>query len=289
MTTTNGGAKSDVIPPIEIGTFVASRPDKSEFIGSSSGVFFIDTVLRAFATSDQVGDRAGAPDPRSLSSFLAAPDCQRDEPLPDVNPASEPDLCPDPGSLTYDVDVSGLGRPPSPDLAKTLLLSYFQNFHSLFPFIHGPTFFDQVNQFYDDNSEPSSAAPRPRPLSNPRAKICRAVIFQCIFNIAASLRGQSGLEPESQIRSPSALTSLLGILSSDVDSSSLQALVAAELYLMSVMSLRAASTIHGTLTRLIYHAGYHRCPLRYVQLPHHTCEIRKRIFWCAYVLDRHRT
>ncbi|KAI0596218.1 fungal-specific transcription factor domain-containing protein [Biscogniauxia sp. FL1348] len=279
------GANSDTIPPIEIGTFVASRPDKSEFIGSSSGVFFIDTVLRAFATSDQVGDRAGAPDPRALSSFLAAPDCHQDEPPAELNPAPEPDLPPGPGRWTYDVDVPGLGSPPSPDLARSLLVQYFQTWHPLFPFLHGPTFFDQVNQFYDDTSEHSSATSSPRP--NLGAKICRAVTFQCIFNIAASVRGQPELGPESLIRSPSALTSLLGLLSSEVDSSSLQALIAAELYLMSIMSLRAASTIHGTLTRLIYHAGYHRCPLRYVQLPHHTCEIRKRIFWCAYVLDRH--
>ncbi|KAI1503271.1 fungal-specific transcription factor domain-containing protein [Biscogniauxia marginata] len=279
------GTNSDTIPPIEIGTFVASRPDKSEFIGSSSGVFFVDTVLRAFATSDQVGDSAGAPDPRPVSSFLATPDCQQDEPTCGLNPTPEADLCRDLGRWSYDVDVPGLGNPPPPELARSLLVYYFQIWHPLFPFLHGPTFFDQVNQFYEEGSESSTPSRVPPDL---RTKICRAVSFQCIFNIAASARGQHGLGPEAQIRSPSVLTSLLGALSSDTDSPSLQALFAAELYLMTTMSLRAASTIHGTLTRLIYHAGYHRCPLRYVQLPHRVCEIRKRIFWCAYVMDRHR-
>ena len=53
------------------------------------------------------------------------------------------------------------------------------------------------------------------------------------------------------------------------------------------MSLRAASTIHGALTRTMYNSGFHRCPCRYVQLPPSVHDIRKRIFWCTYVLDRH--
>lgn len=36
-------------PPMEIGSFVSLPPDDSEFIGSASGVFFADTVFRAFA------------------------------------------------------------------------------------------------------------------------------------------------------------------------------------------------------------------------------------------------
>lgn len=53
------------------------------------------------------------------------------------------------------------------------------------------------------------------------------------------------------------------------------------------MSLHAASTIGGMLMRLIFHAGYHRCPYRYVQLSSHDCDMRKRIFWSAYAVDRY--
>ena len=81
--------------------------------------------------------------------------------------------------------------------------------------------------------------------------------------------------------------SLLGTLSSTHDVHSLQAMLAVELYLITTMSLRAASTVHGTLVRMLYHTGYHRCPFRFVQLPRPMCDLRKRVFWSAYVLDRY--
>jgi hypothetical protein len=35
------------------------------------------------------------------------------------------------------------------------------------------------------------------------------------------------------------------------------------------------------------HAGLHRCPFRYAQLSSHDRQLRKRIFWCAYAIDRY--
>lgn len=68
------------IPPIEIGSFIALRPDKSEFIGSASGVFFANTVFRAFAAASSrpaaaaAGESVGVSDPGSAHSFLVAPE-----------------------------------------------------------------------------------------------------------------------------------------------------------------------------------------------------------------------
>jgi hypothetical protein len=72
-----------------------------------------------------------------------------------------------------------------------------------------------------------------------------------------------------------------GSLYGSHDISTLQALLAAELYLTSTMSLRAASTVHGALTRILYHSGYHRCPFRFVQLCSTMYDMRRRRFWCA--------
>src|SRR3954470_15314376 len=44
-------ASSQPIAPIEIGSFTASSPHKTEFLGSASGVFFVKTAFRAFAQS----------------------------------------------------------------------------------------------------------------------------------------------------------------------------------------------------------------------------------------------
>ncbi|KAL6856660.1 fungal-specific transcription factor domain-containing protein [Trichoderma novae-zelandiae] len=301
-------ADSQQIPPIEIGSFIALRPDKSEFIGSASGVFFANTVFRAFATATATAtptsggtaaakrrqgdvDGLGAtatPDPGSAHEYVMAEEKAQEQAVEDddslgVGAVGAEDASKSPGTRSYGVAAPGLGIPPPPAVAKRLLVEYFRRWHPFLPFLHGPTFFEKVNRFYE--LEGGS----PEPMSQ-RNKVYQAIIFQCVFNIADSNHNQKQereLPEESRIKSPVALTSLLGILSSGHDIPSLQALLAVELYLMTQMSLRAASTVHGAMTRILYHCGLHRCPFRYVQLPRDICDMRKRIFWSAYVIDRH--
>lgn len=310
------------IPPIEIGSFVASRADKSEFIGSASGVFFANTVFRSFAALSpapsgpdqpaadvlgQGGRNRGAPDSahdyvlasRSLQEEQAAEDAALGAVL---NSQTSPGLVDGAaaaaaaavgggggggGASSYGITAPGLGVPPSAAAARSLLMAYFQKWHPFFPFLHGPSFFEQVNGFYDATLTPSG---HQQPTFSLRTRMLQAVQFQCVFNIAATSTTQpsqpSPLGDECRISSTAALTSLLGIISSGHDLPSLQTLLAVEIYLMTRMALRAASTVHGTLTRILYHCGLHRCPFRFVQLPHNVRHLRQRIFWCAYVLDR---
>lgn len=280
------------IPPIEIGSFVALAPDDSEFIGSGSGVFFANTVFRAFArvapaagtgagwSGESAGAGEGVPDPGSAHTYLVAPEDgteqtvdsegqHQDGPAPSVRSAR-----------SYGVAAPGLGVAPPPETAQKLLMLYFRNWHPFFPFLHGPTFMDNLDRFYCEETLSEDAPAQLHP-----GRLARAITFQCIFNIAALSSGQA-LDPISRIQSSSALTSLMGIIFTNHDISTLQALLAAELYLTTTMSLRAASTVNGALTRTMYNSGFHRCPSRYVQLPSGTSDIRKRVFWCAYVLDR---
>ncbi|KAH6607148.1 fungal specific transcription factor domain-containing protein [Trichoderma cornu-damae] len=297
-------ADSQQIPPIEIGSFIALRPDKSEFIGSASGVFFANTVFRAFATATTTSGGSAAkrsqggvcglgttatPDPGSAHEYVMAEEKAQEEAAVDDDTlgvgavGADDDASKSPGVPSYGIAASGLGTPPPPAVAKRLLVEYFRRWHPFLPFLHGPTFFDKVNRFYEPQGSPAE------PMSQ-RNKVYQAIIFQCVFNIADSNHNQKQereLPEESRIKSAIALTSLLGILSSGHDIPSLQALLAVELYLMTQMSLRAASTVHGAMTRILYHCGMHRCPFRYVQLPRDICEMRKRIFWSAYVIDRH--
>ncbi|KAL7922753.1 fungal-specific transcription factor domain-containing protein [Trichoderma austrokoningii] len=296
-------ADSQQIPPIEIGSFIALRPDKSEFIGSASGVFFANTVFRAFATATtgfgggaatkrSQGDADGlgataTPDPGSAHEYVMAEEKAQEEAAGDDGlgdgAVGAEDAAKSPGARSYGIAAPGLGIPPPPAVAKRLLVEYFRRWHPFLPFLHGPTFFEKVNQFYEPGGSPAE------PMSR-RNKVYQAIIFQCVFNIADSNHNQKEereLPEESRIKSAVALTSLLGVLSSGHDIPSLQALLAVELYLMTQMSLRAASTVHGAMTRILYHCGLHRCPFRYVQLPRDICDMRKRIFWSAYVIDRH--
>ncbi|XWW98017.1 hypothetical protein V2A60_006013 [Cordyceps javanica] len=267
-----------LFPPIEVGSFVSHRSDKSEFIGSASGVFFINTVFRAFAASSACdaeftggAEADGATRDRGpFHSLLTAAETTQEQStdcdilLNLMNSSSriEPDSS---SGFTYGIQIPGLGAPPTPAAAKKLLMIYFQKWHPIFPFLHGPTFFDRVNRFY---SSQSCKHPNTGFGETLRDKLCRAVCFQCVFNIAATNEVHQGLlEPRCRITSSAALTGLLGIISGDQDMHTLQVLLAMELYLVTRMSSRAASTVHGALTRILYQAGLHRCPFRYLQLP----------------------
>lgn len=293
-----GGAGAS-FPPIEVGSFVSHRPDKSEFIGSASGVFFANTVFRAFAASSvNETELPGAtvdnttPTPGSLHGLLTATaDASQEQGTEDdallewIKSSSNGASSENAPGLSYGIAIPGLGAPPPPATAKKLLMMYFQKWHPLFPFLHGPTFFEKVNRFYGQKPHDSGNAAYAESM---RDKLCIAVCFQCVFNIAAlNDDSEELLEPRCRITSPSVLTSLLGVLAGGQDIGALQVLLAVELYLITRMSSRAASTVHGALTRVLYQAGLHRCPFRYIQLPRDMLVIRQRIWWCTYVLDRY--
>ncbi|KIW12656.1 hypothetical protein PV08_09934 [Exophiala spinifera] len=274
------------IAPIEIGSFTASSPHKTEFIGSASGVFFVNTVFRAFAqsaySSNNADSRTLHHDPGSVDSRLVDPETplQAEDENVGVKIHLERDNSDSP-ARSYGIKGHGLGVAPSQQAAKELLVLYLRNWHPLFPFLHGPTLLESVAALYEVDE------PRLSTKDSLRARLCKVITCQCVFNIAdLDNRGQC-LPSESQIESSSKLLSLLGYVANNHDIQTIQALLAAQLYLVSTMALRAASTVGGTLARIMYHAGLHRCPYRYPQLDPQEGDLRKRIFWSAYVLDRY--
>ena len=284
--------RHSAVLPIEIGSLSASSPEDSQFIGSSSGVFFVNTVYRAFAKSKN-GERPDIPvsdtepDPetvdqdavdQSIAADTISGRSDRDPPFSGNQADGE-------NSLTYGLTLEGhgLGRPPSRDLGQQLIVTYFQTWHSLFPFLLGRTFLQEVDSFYAGNDMSLG----PTVTLGQHKQTCRAIIFQSVFNIAALDRVDLHLPSGCRIGSSAAIVSLIGVLASKHDLLTLQALMAAQLYLIATLALHAASTIGGILIRSLFHAGYHRCPNRYSQLSQQDCDIRKRVFWSAYIADRH--
>ncbi|KAJ9661003.1 hypothetical protein H2198_002162 [Neophaeococcomyces mojaviensis] len=299
----------------EIGTLKKlSVPGGTAWLGSSSGVYFVNTVRRAFSAAFA----STSPDLDGDSSVPASEDIITGEDAAGHNvnglPASQ--HAARYGAGNYEPDsfrriITSVGRPPADrKLAMDLVTTFFRQTHPLFPFLHGPRFLEDMNEIYTAMSQmPKSPQKHSHPQSttssrkssttptiSPESSLgnlasidpLKLITFQIIINIAALSQTQGTLIPsQSTIPSAHSLLTLILPLSTTPLLPTIQLLLAAELYLLSTISLRHSSTLAGLVLRLIYHTGLHRCPLRYASLTPQDCEIRKRVFWSAYALDRH--
>jgi Fungal specific transcription factor domain len=270
----------DPTSPHEVGILRSFGNGKSQFIGSSSGVYFVNTVRRAFSAANaDIRSYTASPQPSPEDCIVGGN--EDDEATNSVGPTRRGPLVNGPGSLSYgQVVPEELGKPPPRNLAQQLLVIYFRTWHPLFPFLHGPTLVQQVDQFYSTAANGNAN----RGLSHSHV-LARAIILQCVFNLA-TLDGPP-LPLESRIDRAASLIAPLATLAIRSDLESLQALLAAQLLLVARMSLRESSAVGGLLCRSIYQAGLHRCPVRYGELSDNDCDLRKRIFWSAYVIDRY--
>ncbi|KAJ5636666.1 uncharacterized protein N7484_009979 [Penicillium longicatenatum] len=270
----------------EIGSLTAHSNEDSQFVGSSSGVYFINTVKRAFSNGhDESGSRE-TEFPTAEDTLVGVDDSSQQKRRRTESRNESASFGGEPSvSWKYDPALaSSLGTAPPPDVAKEFMMSYFKVWHPLFPFLHGPTFLQAMEKLYSNSPMPND--PVDDSTSEHRAT-CWTIILQCIFNLGSLLHPDLQLPNSCKIQSPSCMTPLLSILASRHDIVSLQALLAIQVYLVATMSLRLASTFGGCILRSMLHAGLHRCPFRYSQLSSHDRQLRKRIFWCAYAIDRY--
>lgn len=252
------------IAPYEVGTLSSSTgEDESHFLGSSSGVYFVNTVQRAFALSTKachtakIGEGAeGNVDREAL--YLGQ----------------------GPHFIGLHELEEQIGPLPDQKTARHLTMAYFRLWHPILPFVYGPTFMENLNSLY------SGGKPTVQSAEAIRLRPTCFVMVQCIMNIAA-LDADIHLRAQSRVRNAASLLAAVGTIMHNHKLETLQALLAAQLYLLATMSLQAASTVGGILVKSIFHAGCHRCPARYPQITQGECEMRKRIFWCFYSMDRY--
>ncbi|CAG7979536.1 unnamed protein product [Penicillium nalgiovense] len=287
-------ASESVPETSEIGSLTAHSNEDSQFVGSLSGVYFIQTVKRAFDGLDGPGSSESQL-PTAEETLVGAgtpPRDKRHRTSSVRDTASSSEAVESAAEWTYDPSLTAsLGNLPSPDVAKGLMMMmmmmmmYFKVWHPLFPFLHGPAFLQAMEKVYCSGNE---AQHTPESCIDHRST-CWTIIFQCVFNIGSLLAPDVDLPSESKIPAPTSFKSLLGTLSSRHDIVSLQAFLAIQVYLVMTMSLRQASTVGGCILRSMLHAGLHRCPFRCKQLSAHDRQLRKRVFWCAYAIDRYHS
>jgi hypothetical protein len=85
----------------------------------------------------------------------------------------------------------------------------------------------------------------------------------------------------------SAIDSVERTLSTPTTIKGLQAVVSVQLFLVSMLRHNAASRLGGLIVRMTFQIGLHRCPVRYASFTTEDIQLRKRLFWTVYCLDRH--
>jgi hypothetical protein len=255
-------------PAREVGLMRSVPDDKFPgFVGSASGIFFIRSVY-------------GAIRPSAVPAVAETPGSDivpgEDDHLPLVQPNSSERLWRD-----AEIASNQTSQIPFQDLVA-FSGSYFANWHPLYPFVHAPTVLEYFD-CYAKNGFPERDA----------SEDLDVVIVRSIMSISlADHRQSSGLgsvQYPSCIVFPSygaAVDSLRVILSRPTTILSLQAALSVQLFLVSMLRLNAASRLGGLIMRMAVQLGLHRCPARFPAFTSGARELRQRVFWSLYAIDR---
>jgi hypothetical protein len=235
------------------------------FVGSSSGIHFVRSVYNALAKS-RVQLAPQTPD----QSVVPGEE--------DQIPYSSKNLW-----SSDIVDTGGLLDFNFDDL-QIWSESYFENWHTAYPFVHAPTILEYLEQHV-----------RPATL----AELCKYrsphfTVIRSIMSIALADRRQSGHMSARPVPAQLVFTSFkeamesvqdMLFLPSSIDA--LQAVVSVQLFLVSMLRLNGASRLGGMVVRMAFQLGLHRCPTRYTGFSTEQAENRRRLFWSITCIDRY--
>ncbi|PNS20334.1 Activator of stress proteins 1 [Sphaceloma murrayae] len=264
--------------PYEIGSLRRSNDGQLSFIGSSSGVYFINTVRQAFASAvasrDPSDDNRVGTDQNPLDDELGNYFERQTPALPGrENDAYGRSQTLVEGAASTDDLVKAL---PPQETAKKLATNFFRSWHPFLPFLHGPSFMKDLESVYSGGS-----------LQGKKMR-CFVLSLHCVIGVAG-LDCPEQVQPSAVVTNHSILMTLLGPLALDNRLSCIQTLLSAQLYLTASLSMDAATTVGGLICRSIVKGGFHRCPYRYPNIAESERDMRKRVFWSAYILDRYLT
>ncbi|KAL3419265.1 fungal specific transcription factor domain-containing protein [Phlyctema vagabunda] len=265
--------------PRELGQMRSRRNTKSgsvsaSFVGSGSGIHFVRTVRRAFARNTQRQNNAG--NEATDSELVPGEDDQLESPstLWRADEISFPEQEPRSGQ-----DSQTASKYTFNDLVQWSR-SYFDHWHPPFPFLRAPTFLESLEKAAGDGFQ--------------RLDHTETTIIRALMSISLADRRQlpkNGTRPipahlvfQSTDDAIMALQPLI-ILPSSLPA--LQAIVSVQIFLISMLRLNAASRIGGLIIRMSFHLGLHRCPTRFEQFSTTDADIRRRLFWSIYSLERY--
>jgi hypothetical protein len=162
--------------------------------------------------------------------------------------------------------------------------SYFDHWHPAFPFLHAPSLIDYIRHI---------AQPRLLLPASSSSNTLQNIILRSVMSISVADRRQ--MEAPRKILPSTlvfhsfndAINSIQLVLTEESSILSLQALVSVQLFLISMHRYNAASRLEGLAVRMVFQLGLHRCPHRATSTPDKETELRKRLFWSIYCIDRY--
>ncbi|KAF2108171.1 fungal-specific transcription factor domain-containing protein [Lophiotrema nucula] len=257
-------------PTRELGLMRNVPGDKlSSFVGSSSGIYFIRSVYGALRQSSVDGT---VPNQTPDSDIVPG----EDDHLPSIASDSR--------RIWKDSEVTTQHTSHFTfDKLVGWSSSYFAHWHPAYPFLHAPAVLEHF--------EKVSRAGFNRPET---ADSVENIILRSIMSISLADRRQSQHGAQSRFPADlvfesyeSAIDSLQRILSRPTTIRSLQAAISVQLFLVSMLRLNAASRLGGLIIRMALQQGLHRCPNRFPAFSPSDRQLRQRLFWSIYCLDRY--
>ncbi|KAG9856027.1 hypothetical protein KCU98_g3206, partial [Aureobasidium melanogenum] len=244
--------------------------DAPSFVGSSSGIHFVRSVYHALAKS-----RVQLPPATPDQNIVPGEEDQLDDAVPYS-----------PKSLWSPNEIEEItGELPNFDFddLQTWSESYFENWHTAYPFVHAPTMLEYLEQHVRPATLPTLCKQR-----SPQLTILRSVM-----SISLADRRQSGkpfkLVPACLVFTSfrEAMESVQDMLFMPCSTDALQAVVSVQLFLVSMLRLNGASRLGGMIVRMAFQMGLHRCPTRYTNFNTEQAQLRRRLFWTIYCIDRY--
>lgn len=159
--------------------------------------------------------------------------------------------------------------------------SYFDDWHPAYPFVHAPSMLDYFQRVVGEGiheAEPDDPF--------------LAIILRSMLSISIHDRRQTGSHmtpvPANLVFKSfsEAINGASQALLHESSILSLQAVLAVELFLVSMLRYNAASRIAGVAVRIAYQLGLHRCPRKLTGNPSDDSRLKQRVFWSLYLLDR---
>lgn len=226
------------------------------FVGSASGIHFIRSVYGAI----------GSPTAANTSPEANLVPGEDDQLAAAAKPIWHESEVLQPALLSFDTLVA-------------LTESYFDLWHPAFPFLHAPDVLDTLETISRGNLA--------------TVNHWDLIVVKSIMSISLADRRQIG-QPSHSVPNnllfhtfDDALQTVHNAMIRPATLSGLQAVVCVQLFLISMLRLNVASRLGGLITQMAFQLGLHRCPARYSSFTLAERQLRKRVWWSAYILERY--